>query len=99
MQFKLKKRTIVTNNPINQFLLLAIEVFGCLHKQIDVLLHNCANAIWRLKGFEGLHIYVLVTFLHQKISITLQRMQGESTLRWFNFDGLESLFKVPFECS
>jgi hypothetical protein len=35
MQFKLKKGAITTN-PTNQFL-LAIEIFGCLHKYVDVL--------------------------------------------------------------
>jgi hypothetical protein len=31
-------------------LFLAVEVFGCLHKQAYVFLHDCANAIWSLKG-------------------------------------------------
>jgi hypothetical protein len=43
MQLKLKKGAITTN-PTNQFL-LAIEIFGCLHKYVDVLLHNYTNAI------------------------------------------------------
>jgi hypothetical protein len=30
---------------IDQFLPLAMEVFGCLHKHADVFLHNCAHAI------------------------------------------------------
>jgi hypothetical protein len=33
----------------NQFLPLAVEVFGCLHKQADMFLHDCANAIWSFK--------------------------------------------------
>ncbi len=41
MQFKLKKGAITTN-PTDQFL-LAIEIFGCLHKYVDVLWHNCTN--------------------------------------------------------
>jgi hypothetical protein len=40
-----------------------------------VFLHNCANAIWSLKGLEDLPLFVLVTFLWQKNSITLQRLQ------------------------
>ncbi len=32
-------------HPTNQFLFLAIEVFGCLHKRVDVFLHDYANAI------------------------------------------------------
>jgi hypothetical protein len=74
MQLKPRNRTIATHTSLI-FLLLAIEVFGCLHKHADVFLHNCANAIWSLKGLEGLHLSTLVIFLRQKISITLQRMQ------------------------
>jgi len=33
---------------------LTIEIFECLHKQIDVFLHNYANVIWSLKGLEAL---------------------------------------------
>jgi hypothetical protein len=58
-------------HPINQFFPSAIEIFECLHKQVDVFLHDCANAIWSLKGLEGPHLFVLIFFLGQKISITL----------------------------
>jgi hypothetical protein len=40
-----KERNYRNRHPINQFLLVAIEVFGCLHKLVDVFLHDCANAI------------------------------------------------------
>jgi len=65
-------------HPIDHFLLLTIEVFQCLDKQ--VFLHDCANAMWNFKRLEGLPFSVLVTFLCQKISITLQRMQTSSIL-------------------
>jgi hypothetical protein len=42
--------------------------------------HHCANAIWTLKRLEGLHLFVLVIFFCQKVSITLQRMQASSIL-------------------
>jgi hypothetical protein len=45
-----------------------------------MFLHECANAIWSLKGIEGPHLSSLVTFLRQKVSITLQRMQMSSIL-------------------
>jgi hypothetical protein len=61
-------------HPTDQFIPLTMEVFGCLHKQVDVFLHNCVNAIWILKGLEGLLLSVLVTFLQKKNSITLQRL-------------------------
>jgi hypothetical protein len=50
-------------HPTDQFLPLTIEVFNCLHKHANVLLHDDANAIWSLKGPEGLHLSILVTFL------------------------------------
>jgi hypothetical protein len=51
-----------------------------LTPHVDVFLHDCANAIWSLKGLKDLHIFTLITFLHQKVSITLQRMQASSIL-------------------
>jgi len=76
-----QRKELLKQYPIDQFLLLAIEVFGCLHKQVNVFLHNCANAIWNFKGTEGplLSIYLGFLFL-SKISITLQRMQTSSIL-------------------
>jgi hypothetical protein len=56
-----KERNYHNRHPSDQFLSLAIEVFGCLHKHVDVFLHNCANAIWSLKGTEGLYLSTLVT--------------------------------------
>jgi hypothetical protein len=75
-----KERNYCNQHPIDQFLPLTIEVFDCLHKHADVFLHECVNAIWSLKGTKGLHLSTLVTFLCQKISITLQRMQTSSIL-------------------
>ncbi len=66
-----KKRNYHNQHPTNQILFLTIEVFGCLHKQADVFLHNCANVIWSQKGPEGPSLSVLVTFLCQRILITL----------------------------
>jgi hypothetical protein len=58
-----------------------MEVFWCLHKQTNVFLHNCVNAIWSLKGPKGPplclgyfylaknfnHIAKAVTILHLKL--------------------------------
>jgi hypothetical protein len=57
-----------------------MKVFGCLHKHVDVFLHNYANAIWNLKGPESLPLSVLVIFYQQKNSIILQRLQASSIL-------------------
>jgi hypothetical protein len=75
-----KEMSYHDRHPIDQFVLLTIEVFGCLHKQVDVFLCDCANAIWSLKGLKGFPLSVLVTFFRQKISITLRRMQTSSFL-------------------
>ncbi len=40
-------------HPTNHFLPLAILVFRYLNKQVDVFLHNCANAMWNFKEPEG----------------------------------------------
>jgi hypothetical protein len=45
-----------------------------------VFLHDCANAIWSLKGTKGFHLSTLVTCLRQKLSITLEKMQMFSIL-------------------
>jgi hypothetical protein len=62
-----KEKSYCDWHPIDQFFPLASEVFGCLHKEIDVVLHDCANVIWSLKMLEGLHLFVLVTFFRQDI--------------------------------
>jgi hypothetical protein len=46
MQLKPKKELQWPQHLTNQFLPLTIKVFGCLHKQVDVFLYICANAIW-----------------------------------------------------
>ncbi len=77
---QVKERSYRNRHPTNQFLPLACEVFGCLHKHANVFLHDCANAIWSLKGPKGLHLSTLVIFFRQKVSITLERMQASSIL-------------------
>jgi hypothetical protein len=60
---KAKEQNYHNRHPTDQLLPLVVEVFGCLHKQTNVFLHNCANAIWILRGLEGPLIFVLVIFL------------------------------------
>jgi hypothetical protein len=36
-------------HPTNPFFKLVIDIFGYLHKQADVFLHDCASAIWKIK--------------------------------------------------
>jgi hypothetical protein len=37
----------------DDFILLAIEIFGYLHQQIDDFFHQCVNITWLAKGFGG----------------------------------------------
>ncbi len=57
-----KERNYCDLHPINQFLLLAIQVFKCLHKQANVFLHNYANVIWSFKRPKGLLLFILIFF-------------------------------------
>jgi hypothetical protein len=41
---------------------LLIEVFECLHKQVDVFLFDCVNVIWSFKRLEDSFFSVLVFF-------------------------------------
>ncbi len=79
---QIKEKTYRNWHPVYQFFPWAIEVFGCLHKHVDVFLHDYVNAIWNFKGIKGLHLFTLVTFLPQKVLITLQRIQVSSILIW-----------------
>ncbi len=62
-----------------------------------MFLHDCANPIWNLKGPEGLHLSTLITFHHQKVSITLQRMQTSSILSWVVAIGLTTSRFPPLQ--
>jgi len=49
-------------HPTNQFLPLAIEVFDCLHKDVDVFLHDYTNAIWSLRRTKSPSFFYLGHF-------------------------------------
>jgi len=51
--FQAKEMNYCNQHPNDQFFPLAIEIFWCLHKHVDVFLHECANAIWSLKRPKG----------------------------------------------
>ncbi len=52
-------------HPTNQFLSLTIEIFGCLHKNANLFLQDCVNAIWKLKQPKGFLLFTLFTFFNQ----------------------------------
>jgi len=90
-------RSYPNRHPTNQFLPLAIEVFGYLHKHVDVFLHDYANAIWSLKGIEGPHLSTLIIFFRQKVLITLQMIQLSSILSWVITIGLTTSRLPPLQ--
>jgi len=92
-----KERSYRNLCPIDQILPLVIEVFGFLHKHANVFLHDCANAIWSLKGTKGPHLSTLVTFLCQKVSITLERMQVSSIWSQVVVVGLTTSWLPPIQ--
>ncbi len=83
-------------HPTNQFFPLAIEIFWCLQKCVCVFLHNCAKAIWNLKRLDDFPLFVLVTYLRQKNSITFQRIQTSSILSQAMVVGLTISWLPPF---
>lgn len=52
---------------------VAIEVFGCLHYQVDNFLDQCAIMAWSTKGIVGSPSMMLHSFYKQKVLIALQR--------------------------
>ncbi len=92
-----KKRSYHDQHLTDHFLPLAIEEFGFLDKQVDVLLHNCANAMWNFKGTKSPPPFVFVTFLCKFFSITLQRLQTSSILSWAIAVGLATSQLPPLE--
>jgi hypothetical protein len=47
---------------VNLFFLLVIEIFKCLHQQIDNFLHHCVNMAWVAKGFKSFLLLILHAF-------------------------------------
>ncbi len=62
-----------------------------------MFLHDCANAISSLKGPKGLHLFVLVIYLHKKNSVLLQKMQPISILSWVVTIGLVTSRLPPLQ--
>jgi hypothetical protein len=62
-----------------------------------MFLHDCANAMWSLKGPKGLHLSTLVTFLCQIFLITLQKMHLSSILSQMRTKGLVTSQLPPLQ--
>jgi len=57
-----KEKSYHDQHPNDQFFLLAIKVFECLHKQAYVFLHDRANAIWSFKDQKAFLFLSLLLF-------------------------------------
>jgi hypothetical protein len=61
-----KEQNYHNRHPVDQLLPLIMKVFGCLHKQVDVFLHNYVNAIWNLKKPKCLSFLFWLLFFGKK---------------------------------
>jgi hypothetical protein len=50
-------------HPKNDFILLIVEIFGCLHQHANDFLHHCANMAWSTKGLVVLLFQLDVHFI------------------------------------
>jgi hypothetical protein len=46
----------------DDFILLAVKIFRCLHQQVDDLFHQCVNTAWLAKGFGSPSLLILCSF-------------------------------------
>jgi hypothetical protein len=81
----------------DQLFPLTIEVFCYLHKHANVFLHDCANAIWSLKGTEGLNFLPLSFFSVNFFWFHYKKMQASSILNWAIAVGLATFWLPPFQ--
>jgi hypothetical protein len=63
---------ITINTLVGMFLLLAIEVFGCLHQQADGFFHQRVKMAWKAKGIGSPFFLVLHSFYKHKVLVALQ---------------------------
>ncbi len=66
---------------MDAFFLLAIQVFGCFHQQVNNFFHQCANMAWTTKGTGGPLLSLLCSFYKQRVLMALQKIQVASILR------------------
>lgn len=64
-------------HPCYVFLPFAIEVFNCLHQQVNNFFHQSGDMEWSTKCSSDPPLATLHAFYKQRVSIALQR--GEAT--------------------
>ncbi len=81
---QIKERSYHDQYPVDQFLFLTIEVFLCLNKQLDVFLHDCANAMWNFKRPKRPYFFCLGYFYTSK---NLNYITKDATILHFKLSG------------
>ncbi len=76
-----KGRILPHQHSIDAFLPFAIEVFGCLHQQMNKFFHQRVNMAWSTKGTNGPPLTILHVLYMQRVLVALQRAQAASILR------------------
>jgi hypothetical protein len=80
---------------VDQFLPLAIQIFSCLHKQVDDFLQVCTNNVWGMKDSGGPPLSILSTYFRQRVSIALQKLQAPTILSQALVVGLTTSWLPP----
>jgi hypothetical protein len=57
-----KGRTLSRSYLVDLFFLLVIEIFGCLHQQVDIFFHRYVIITLVAKGFKGPFLSILHAF-------------------------------------
>jgi len=67
-----QKCVILQLTPLeDDFIHLAIKMFGNLHQQANKFFHWCANMAWLVKGTRGPLLSIIRSFYRQRVSMAL----------------------------
>jgi hypothetical protein len=66
----------------DDFIPLIIEIFICLHQQVNNFFHRFANMAWSMKGFRSFPLVIICSFYRQRVSMALRRIQVAIILHW-----------------
>jgi hypothetical protein len=73
------------------FLPFTIEIFDCLHQQVNNYFHQSSDMKWSTKCSNGPSLAFLHAFYKQRVSIALQRVEATSIFRHVVIAGEGSL--------
>lgn len=74
----------LARSPFERSILpLTIEVFDCLHKQVDDFFHKFVSTMCAKWMAQKINISMITTFVRQRVSITFQKLQS---LYYFKLD-------------